>query len=242
VPSGLLTCFPRSLADRTISVDMRFRITHLLVTLLTVNILFVPALAADSDPVLMVVGDSISAGYKLDLEVSWTSLLQTRLKREGYGYRLVNASISGDTSGNGLRRLPRALRIHQPDIVILELGGNDGLRGLPIEVIRDNLAQMIALAQEANAQVVLAGMLMPPNYGDEYTAAFASLYIALAAQYEVPLVPFFMKNVALDPSKMQADGIHPNEAAQPILMDNVWEFLQPLLTPAASGNAALSAS
>lgn len=186
----------------------------------------------DARPVILVMGDSLSAGRGIDLEDTWIALLQTRLDKEGYGYRVVNASISGDTTGNGLRRLPRALDIHQPEVVIIELGGNDGLRGLPIEVMRNNLATMIDQSRAVGAMVVLAGMLIPPNYGDEYTAEFAAVYPALAAEHATPLIPFFMEGVALDPSKMQADGIHPNEDAQPILLETVWETLAPALNGA----------
>jgi acyl-CoA thioesterase I len=208
---------------------MRIRISQLLALLLTVICLGGPVSAADSEPVILIVGDSLSAGRGLDMQDAWTTLLQTRLTERGYGYRLVNASISGDTTGNGLKRLPRALDIHQPEIVIIELGGNDGLRGLPIATMQDNLAQMITLGQQSGAVVVLAGMLMPPNYGDEYTAEFAAVYPLLAEQFAAPLIPFFMKNIALDPSKMQEDGMHPNESAQPILMETVWEALLPEL-------------
>ena len=181
-------------------------------------------------------GDSLSAGRGVDLEDTWINLLQARLDGKGYGYRLVNASISGDTSGNGLRRLPRALRIHQPEIVIIELGGNDGLRGLPVELMRDNLAAMISASADSGAEVILAGMLIPPNYGEKYTKDFAGVYPELAATFETALIPFFMDDVALDPSRMQADGIHPNSDAQPILMETVWTTLLPTLTKPITGS------
>jgi len=182
-------------------------------------------------------GDSLSAGYGVDLEDTWIALLQARLEDKGYVHRAVNASISGDTTGNGLSRLPRSLDIHQPDILIIELGGNDGLRGLPIEVIRENLAQMIILGRESGARIVMAGMLMPPNYGDDYANEFAAIFPALAAEFDTPLIPFFMEGVALDPSKMQADGIHPNTDAQPILLENVWATLEPELVQQTTVNA-----
>ena len=181
------------------------------------------------DYTLMVFGDSLSAGFGLEPEESWVTLLQNRLLRKGYGYTVVNASISGDTTGGGLRRLPRALEIHRPAIVILELGGNDGLRGAPALTIRSNLTRMIELAQDAGAEVILAGMIMPPNYGERYTNAFAEVYTDLADDYDAALIPFFMKNVALDPGKMQPDQIHPNAAGQPYLLDNVWSVLVELL-------------
>ena len=187
------------------------------------------AAATDERPVILVVGDSLSAGRGLDLEDTWVSLLQARLDEKGYGYRVVNASISGDTTGNGLRRLPRALDIHQPEIVIIELGGNDGLRGIDTTLMRDNLDAMIRTTQEAGASVILAGMLIPPNYGDDYTAAFAAVYPELAEKYALPLIPFFMDGVALDGDLMQPDGINPNKQAQPLLLETVWETLAPTL-------------
>jgi acyl-CoA thioesterase-1 len=187
------------------------------------------AAASDPAPTIVVIGDSLSAGFGLNMQDTWVSLLQQRLNEKGYGYKVVNASISGDTTSNGLRRTPRTLDIHQPEIVILELGGNDGLRGLPIEVMRDNFRRMIELSMQQGSTVVLAGMLIPPNYGEQYASEFAGIYPALAEEYKLPLVPFFMEDVALDPDKMQADGIHPNKDAQPILLDNVWLALQPVL-------------
>jgi acyl-CoA thioesterase I len=175
---------------------------------------------------MLVVGDSLSAGYGITQTESWVSLLRDRLQSKGYGYAVVNASISGDTTTGGLKRLPRALELHQPQLVIIELGGNDGLRGTPIKVIRDNLARMIELAKAAGAEVILAGMQIPTNYGTSYTQKFASIYPELAGQYGVGLVNFFLDGVALDPSLVQADGIHPTAAAQPILLDNVWPVLE----------------
>ena len=178
---------------------------------------------------ILIVGDSLSAGFGVDLDQTWVALLQDRLIREGYGYRVINASISGDTTSGGLRRLPRALEQNGPAFVVIELGGNDGLRGTPIHVIRRNLMQMINKCKEVGARVILAGMLIPPNYGQAYTDDFASLYTELSDGKDVLLIPFFMKNVALDPSLMQQDGIHPNAAGQPKLLENVWTVLQPEL-------------
>ena len=178
---------------------------------------------------ILVVGDSLSAGFGIDLDRSWVALLQDRLTREGYGYRVVNASISGDTTTGGLRRLPRALNLNDPAIVVIELGGNDALRGTPIRIIRDNLQRMIELCKSAGARVILAGMLIPPNYGQAYTDNFERIYKDLSADKHVYLIPFFMEDVALDPTLMQPDGIHPNEAGQPFLMEKVWAVLQPQL-------------
>jgi acyl-CoA thioesterase I len=181
-------------------------------------------------PVILVFGDSISAGYGLaHVEQGWVALLQTRLKDQGYGYQVVNASVSGETTAGGLARLPRALTVHRPKIVILELGGNDGLRALPIAQMRANLAQMVDLATAAGAKVLLLGMRMPPNYGPDYTEQFHVCYIELARDKKLPGVPFFLNDVALLPNLMQADGIHPNELGQPKLLATVGPVLQPLL-------------
>lgn len=215
--------------DRTISLDMRKNTLQLVLLLMIVLNVFAPAAFADSRAKILVVGDSLSAGLNLNVKDTWVALLQTRLDAKGYGYRLVNASISGDTTSNGLSRLPRAIDLHRPEIVIIELGGNDGLRGLPIEIMQDNLAQMIRKSQDSGARVVLAGMLMPPNYGEDYTERFAAAYPELAKEFAIPLIPFFLEGVALDPSLMQEDGLHPNEQAQPLLMETVWTTLEPEL-------------
>ncbi|MEO8445598.1 MAG: arylesterase, partial [Gammaproteobacteria bacterium] len=159
-------------------------------------------------------------------EESWVALLGERLRAKGYGYAVVNASITGDTTGGGLKRLPRTLKLHQPDIVIIELGGNDGLRGTPIAVMRRNLVGMIELSQAAGARVILAGMQIPTNYGGPYTRSFARVYPDLAKQYRTGLVEFFLAGIALDIRLFQADGIHPTAEAQSILVDNVWPVLE----------------
>jgi acyl-CoA thioesterase I len=181
-------------------------------------------------PVILVFGDSISAGYGLArVEQGWVALLQTRLKEQEYGYQVVNASVSGETTAGGLARLPRALLLHHPGIVILELGGNDGLRALPLAQMRANLSRMVDLGVAAGARVLLLGMRMPPNYGPVYTEQFRLCYSDLAHDRKLPLVPFLLKDIALEPRLMQADGIHPNELGQPKLLDNVWPTLAPLL-------------
>ena len=191
---------------------------------------FAPARAADSSPpTLLVVGDSLSAGYGLFLEEGWVALLETRLAETGRPHRIVNASISGETSSGGLARLPRALARHQPAILIVQLGGNDGLRGIDIGTLRDNLARMIELGQGAGSEVILTGIKIPRNYRDEYYEAFEAVYQELAGRYDVPLVDFLLEGVALDPALMQSDGIHPNAAAQPRLLDNVWPAVEEAL-------------
>jgi acyl-CoA thioesterase I len=198
---------------------------------LAVLVLIVASASAYAQaPVILVFGDSISAGYGLPrVEQGWVELLKTRLNAQGYGYQVVNASVSGETTAGGLARLPRALELHHPSIVILELGGNDGLRALPIAQMRTNLTQMVTLATAVSAKVLLLGMRMPPNYGPEYTRQFALVFSDLAGEKKMPLVPFLLTDIALTPSLLQGDDIHPNALGQPILLDNVWPALKPLL-------------
>jgi acyl-CoA thioesterase-1 len=181
-------------------------------------------------PVILVFGDSISAGYGLaHVDQGWVELLKTRLKTEGYGYQVVNASVSGETTAGGLARLPRALELHHPGIVIIELGGNDGLRALPIAQFRDNLTQLVTLASASGAKVLLLGMRMPPNYGPQYTEQFAKVFSDLASARKIPSVPFLLTDIALNQSLLQGDEIHPNAEGQPILLNNVWPALKTLL-------------
>lgn len=178
---------------------------------------------------ILVIGDSISAAYGIQRETGWVALLQTRVANRQPPVRVVNASISGDTTGGGLARLPRAIALYQPDVVIIELGGNDGLRGYPVDRIEANLDEMVLLAQKSGAAVVVIGMEIPPNYGPRYTQAFHSMFADMATREHVALVRFLLDGVATDSALMQADGIHPTAAAQPRLLDNVWPTLQPLL-------------
>jgi len=179
--------------------------------------------------VLVVLGDSLSSAFGVAVDQGWVSLLQQRLKQKDYPHRVVNASIAGDTTASGLSRLASVLKAHVPHIVIVELGGNDGLRAQAIPMIRENLKSMIEKIQAAGAQVVLTGMRLPPNYGPAYVTGFEQLYPELAQYYNAVLVPFFMAGAATVPELMQPDGVHPNAAAQPILLDNVWPYLLPLL-------------
>ncbi len=174
-------------------------------------------------------GDSLSAALGIRPEQGWVALLAQRLQTQGYGYQVVNASVSGETTAGGLERLPRALQLHRPSIVILELGANDGLRGLPVSAMRDNLARMVQLSQGAHARVLLVGIRIPPNYGPRYTEEFAAVYPELARQYHLPLVPFLLEKVALNPALMQEDGLHPDAAAEPAVLDTLWPYLKPLL-------------
>jgi len=199
--------------------------------LLALFVLIVASASARAEaPVILVFGDSISAGYGLaHVEQGWVELLKTRLSALGYGYQVVNASVSGETTAGGLARLPRALELHHPKIVILELGGNDGLRALPVAQMRANLTQMVELATAAGAKALLLGMRMPPNYGPDYTAQFALVFSDLARDRKLPWVPFLLNDIALSQTLLQADDIHPNAAGQPVLLENVWPTLKPLL-------------
>jgi acyl-CoA thioesterase-1 len=180
-------------------------------------------------PKVMVLGDSLSANYGLEFEEGWVSLLQNHLVEEGYPHRVANESISGDTTRSALNRLSPALERHRPEVVIVELGGNDGLRGLSLKAMRGNLAQIIERAQGVKARVLLLGMRLPPNYGPAFSARFQDIYEDLASEYGVSLVPFFLEGVGDNFDLMQADGIHPNAEAQPRLLQNVLPKLVPLL-------------
>ncbi len=174
-------------------------------------------------------GDSLSAAYGIEQSAGWVSLLERRLQQQGYRYRVINASISGDTTSGALARLPRALDAHRPDIVIVELGGNDGLRGLSLSESQKNLAAIIELCRQHKIRVLLVGMRLPPNYGPQYTEKFQQMYPGLSRRYRVPLAPFLLEGVAGNKDLMQPDGVHPRAAAQPIMLENVWRALQPML-------------
>jgi acyl-CoA thioesterase-1 len=185
--------------------------------------------AAAADRTILVFGDSLSAAYGLRPEQGWVALLDKRLRTQGYGYTVVNASISGETTSGGLQRLPRALDLNKPQILILELGSNDALRGLPLGNAKDNLSKMVELGEKAGAKVLLVGMRIPPNYGPKYTADFVKMYADLSARYRTPLVPFLLESVALNGSRMQEDGLHPNALGEPAVLDTLWPQLVPLL-------------
>ncbi|MHB8345641.1 MAG: arylesterase [Acidiferrobacterales bacterium] len=197
--------------------------------LLLLALLLFTGNAAAVTPVILVVGDSLSAGYGIALRSAWPALLQQRLDHQGYLYHVVNASISGDTTSSGRERLPAALERHHPEIVIIELGANDGLRGLPLTEMRANLSAMIAMVLHDGARVLLIGMYLPTNYGKAYADAFHRVYGDLARQYHVPLVPFLLQGVALEPRLMQSDGLHPRSDGEPRVFDNVWHVLEPML-------------
>jgi acyl-CoA thioesterase-1 len=201
--------------------------TRALVILSVLAVQFAPAWGTERT--IVVLGDSLSSGYGLGAEQSWVGLLENHLAGQAYGYDVVNASIAGDTSAGGLARLPGLLATHAPSVVVIELGGNDGLRGLPVPRLKQNLARMIELTQAAGAEVVLTGIQIPPNYGQTYTETFARVYHELASEYEIALVAFLMEGVALDPSLLQDDRIHPNAAGQRPMFENVWNVLSELL-------------
>ncbi len=181
-------------------------------------------------PTILVLGDSLSAGYGLDAQSGWVSLLQNKLKAEGFAHRVANASLSGDTTSGGLARLPAALDRNKPQIVLIELGGNDGLRGLPLKAMRDNLGRLVELSKAAGAQVMLLEMMIPPNYGAAYTKGFTDSFRQVADAHGAGVVPFFLASIVGQPGAFQDDGIHPTAGSQPAMTDAVWRSLQPLLT------------
>lgn len=184
---------------------------------------------AQAQETILLLGDSLSAGHGIALEASWPRLLERRLASHEPPYRLVNASISGETTAGGKSRLPSLLERHRPKVVILALGANDGLRGLPLVQIRDNLRTMIREAKSRKAQVLLIGMKLPPNYGPDYATGFARLFETLADEEKIPLLPFLLEPIALDASAFQADRLHPTAEAQALLLDHVWPALAPLI-------------
>ncbi|MEJ2692359.1 MAG: arylesterase [Candidatus Thiodiazotropha sp.] len=188
-----------------------------------------------AEPTLLVVGDSLSAGYGVTTQQRWVTLLAARLRSRCGDVELINASVSGDTSGGGVTRLPPLLRRHRPALVVIELGGNDGLRGIDSRTMRANLLGMVQTSQAAGARVLLLGVRLPANYGPDFVNAFHQVYYDVAETASVPLVPFLLKGIALDPSLMQADGIHPNDRGQRRMLENVWRGLEPLLAAEGSG-------
>lgn len=188
-----------------------------------------------AEPTLLVVGDSLSAGYGVTTQQRWVTLLAARLRSRCGDVEVINASVSGDTSSGGVARLPPLLQRHQPALVIVELGGNDGLRGIDTKTMRANLLDMVQRSQAEGARVMLLGVKLPANYGPDFVDAFHQVYYDVAETASVPLVPFLLEGIALDPGMMQADGIHPNDRGQPLLLENVWERLEPLLATKGSG-------
>ena len=185
---------------------------------------------AAEPPTVLIFGDSLSAGYGVDVDQTWVALLQSRLESQGYEHRVINASISGETTQGGMTRIDPALANFDPDLVILELGGNDGLRGFPAEVIRENIRTMIESSRNHGATVVILGIKIPTNYGPRYRQAFENIYSDLATELDVLWIEFFMEGVALNEELMQDDGVHPTTEAQPMLLDNAWPVIREALT------------
>ena len=185
--------------------------------------------AAAEPPTVLIFGDSLSAGYGIDVDQSWVALLQKRFEETGYEHRVVNASISGETTEGGAARIDEAIATFSPELIILELGGNDGLRGFPPARIRDNLETIAERARASGAEVVLLGIRIPTNYGTRYTQAFEAVYADVAAELDIRWVEFFMDGIALNDELLQDDRIHPNAAAQPLLLDNAWPVIRDTL-------------
>jgi len=184
-------------------------------------------------PTILIFGDSLSAGYGIDVDQSWAALLQTRLNDQGYEHRVVNASISGDTTEGGAARIDHAIATFAPSVIILELGGNDGLRGFPPARMRGNLDKIVTAGKDSDAAVVLLGIRIPSNYGPRYSQLFEDVYRDIAETHAIPWIEFFMEGVARNEELMQNDGIHPNAAAQALLLDNAWPMIRDALGPVA---------
>lgn len=187
------------------------------------------SVVAAEEPVILVMGDSLSAAYRMPERDGWVALLADQIRDQDQPWQVVNASVSGETTAGGVARLPALLDTHDPTIVILQLGGNDGLRGLPVSNIRENLETMVRLSKDAGSRVLLAGIQIPPNYGPRYTEPFYAQYREIADLHEVHLLPFLLEGIAEDRSLMQADGIHPTAEAQPLILEQVWPVLEPML-------------
>ena len=209
---------------------MMFRFLKILIVL--PGLLFKNLVMADNAPkqTILVFGDSLSAAYGIPKEQGWVNLVAQRLKDNQFPYEVANASVSGETTAGGLSRLPAALKQFKPSIVVLELGANDGLRGLPLDAMKNNLEKMIQASKQINAQVVLLGMFIPPNYGPKYTNGFKAAFLDLAEKYKTPFIPFFLNGISGHSDLVLEDGLHPNVNAQRKILENVWPTLKPLLT------------
>ncbi len=207
---------------------MRPLLIRLCVFCLACSIVFGSS-ADDQNFTLLVYGDSLSAAYGIEEDQGWVHLLSLKLQAQNAPFQVVNGSVSGETTTGGLERLPAMLDSYKPELLILELGGNDGLRGLPVNLIRENLEKMIDLAESSGTQVILTGIQIPPNYGPRYTIPFFETYAGLAAKKALPLVPFLIDGIPQQPELMQNDGIHPRAEAQFMILDNVWPILEPFL-------------
>ena len=207
---------------------MRY-LTLRLLTIFLLCLVWANSSRGDEEKTVLVFGDSLSASYGIKEEQGWVNLLSEKLRQAQSPYSVINASVSGETSSGGLSRLPAVLAEFQPSVVILELGGNDGLRGLPLTTLQVNLEEMVSLSQQAGAEVLLAGIQIPPNYGPRYTEPFYALFGEIADTEELPFVPFLIDGIPQQPELMQNDGIHPRAEAQHMILDNVWPVLAPML-------------
>ncbi len=196
---------------------------------LLIVLLLTPVTGNARQPVILIIGDSLSAAYGIERHAGWVQLLQQRLAKKGYPYQVVNASISGNTTRSGLARLPAALKQHKPAIVIIELGGNDGLQGLSIEEFRTNLSRMTGMVKKQGAKVLLCGVRIPPNLGMLYATKFQNVYRDVAQEHQSPLVKHILKGVAENAMLMQEDGVHPTASAQPLILENIWKELHKLI-------------
>ena len=221
----IATKIQRRLEPYRADVNSRIRPAHWMFLLC----LLAAPLNAMASSGILILGDSISAGYGVPQGQGWVTLLQKRLQQRAHDQAVINASISGETTDGGRNRLPDLLAKHHPSIVVVELGGNDGLRGFPIERLRSNLAYIVETARGSGARVLLIGMKIPPNYGLRYTSDFYTTFSDTAKKFGIPFVPFLLDGIATQPNLLQEDGIHPNVGAQQRLLDNVWPHLQPLL-------------
>lgn len=210
---------------------MYAKLVSSLFTICTLLLVLGGKIAVAQANTILVMGDSLSAGYGIDPQLGWVALLQQRLQQQNSNYTVINASISGETTGGGLQRLSPLLQRHQPQIVVLALGANDGLRGLSLSQMRNNLDSMIQQSRDIGSKVLLAGIHLPPNYGKRYNAKFYQIYQDIVATTEIVWLPFLLEGVALEPTLMQNDRLHPNAKAQPIILDNIWPVLLPLLQP-----------
>ena len=218
-------------------MKISFRLLVVFITVFTLVAMATTAIGATKDDksVILVYGDSLSAAYRMPQQQGWVSLLQQRLQTQGYPYHVVNASVSGETTSGGLSRLQITLRQHKPDIVLLELGANDGLRGLPLAQMRNNLEAMIKAIQATGADVILLGIMIPPNYGPNYTQEFSQSFTELAKRFDLPRVNFLLEGVAGKPELTLDDGLHPSAIAQPRILENVWKTLNPELDNQSAG-------
>lgn len=198
-------------------------------SLLGLSFVALPTAAIAKNSTILIYGDSLSAAYGISQRQGWATLLQKKLISQHYQYDVINASISGETSSGGLSRLPFALSKFKPSIIVLELGANDGLRGLSVKEMSKNLSAMIMLSKKAKVKVLLVGMRIPPNYGPQYTTSFSQTYRQLSLQHKVSLVPFMLENIAAKPKLIQDDGLHPNVHGQPLILENIWQELKVLL-------------